>query len=97
MSPDRRQAIIRTNAGMLLIGTLGTDCSEILIEIYTLLFKKMHLKMSSPNWQPLCLGNNVLTCGKPFSEPMLEYLKIGPWETNFYGIFIQMHQCLLKK
>ena len=33
LSPGRRQAIIRTNAGILLIGPLGTNFSEILIEI----------------------------------------------------------------
>ena len=40
LSPDRRQAIIWTNAGLLLIGTLGTNFSEFLIEILTFLFKK---------------------------------------------------------
>ena len=33
LSPDRRQAIIGTNAGILLIAPLGTNFSEILIEI----------------------------------------------------------------
>ena len=33
LSPGRRQAIIWTNAGILLIGPLGTNFSEILIEI----------------------------------------------------------------
>ena len=33
LSPGRRQAIIWTNAGMLLIGPLGTNFSEILIGI----------------------------------------------------------------
>ena len=33
LSPIRRQAIIYTNAGLLLIGTLGTDFSEILIKV----------------------------------------------------------------
>ena len=33
LSPDRRQAIIWTNAGLLLIGPLGTNFSEILIKI----------------------------------------------------------------
>ena len=33
LSPGRRQAIIWTNVGILLIGTLGTNFSEILIEI----------------------------------------------------------------
>ena len=60
LSPCRRQAIIRTNAGILLIGTLGTRYSEILSEIHTFSCKKMHLKMSSGRWWPFCLGLNVL-------------------------------------
>ena len=60
LSPDRRQAIIGTNAGILLIGPLGTDFSEILIEILTFSFKKMRLKVSSANRRPSCLGLNVL-------------------------------------
>ena len=47
LSPGRHQAIIWTNAGLLLIGPLGTSFSEILIKIYTFSFKKMHLKMLS--------------------------------------------------
>ena len=39
------QAIIWTDVGILLIGPLGTNFSEILIEIYTFSFRKMHLKM----------------------------------------------------
>ena len=35
LSPGRRQAIIRTDAGILLIGHIGTNFSEILIEIHT--------------------------------------------------------------
>ena len=58
--PGRRQAIIWTNAGILLIGTLGTKFSEILIESHSFSFKKMHMKMSSGNWRPSCLGLNVL-------------------------------------
>ena len=59
LSPCRRQAIIWTNAG-LLIGPLGTNFNEILIEIHTFSFKKMHSKMSSVKWRPFCLGLNVL-------------------------------------
>ena len=61
LSPDRRQAIIWTNAGILLIGPLGTYFSEILTGIQTFSFRKMHLKMSSAKWRPFCLGFNVLT------------------------------------
>ena len=60
LSPDRRQAIILTNAGILLIGPLGTNFSEILIEIQTFSFKKMRLKMSAAKWRPFYLCLNVL-------------------------------------
>ena len=61
LSPGRRQAIIWTNAWILLIGPLGTNFIEMLIEIHTFSFKKIHLKMLSGKWQPFCLGLNVLT------------------------------------
>ena len=61
LSPSRCQAIIRTNAGILLIGPLGTNFNEILIGIQAFSFKKMHVKMSSAKWRPFCLGLNVLT------------------------------------
>ena len=61
LSPGRRQAIILTNAIILLIGPLGTNFSEILIGIQTFSIKKMHLKMSFAKWRPFCLGLNVLT------------------------------------
>ena len=60
LSPRRRQAIIWTDAGILLIQPSGTIFSEIVIKIYTFSFKKMHLKMSSAKWRPFCLGLNVL-------------------------------------
>ena len=60
LSPGRRQAIIWTNAGLLLIGSLGTNFSEILIEIQTFSFMKMDLKVSSAERRPFCLGLNVL-------------------------------------
>ena len=44
LSPGRRQAIIWTNAGILLIEPLGTNFSEILIGIQIFSFKKMCLK-----------------------------------------------------
>ena len=60
LSPGRRQAIIWTNTGILLIEPIGTNVSEISIRIYTFSFKKMHLNMSSVTWRPFCLGLNVL-------------------------------------
>ena len=60
LSPDRHQAIIWTNAGLLLIGPLGTNFSEILIESLTFSFKKMYFKVSSVKRWPFCLDLNVL-------------------------------------
>ena len=62
LSPGRRQAIIWTNAGILLIGHLGTNFSEILIEIHTFSFMNMHFKMSSAKWRLFGLGLNELSC-----------------------------------
>ena len=61
LAPGRRQTIISSYDGILLIEPLGTNFSEILIGIQTISFKKMHLKMSSAKWRPFCLGLNVLT------------------------------------
>ena len=63
LSPERRQAIIWTNAGILFIGPLGTNFNEILIKIHTFSFKKMPLKTSSAKRRPFCLGLNVLIQG----------------------------------
>ena len=52
--------MISINAGILLIGLLGTNFSEILIEIQTFSFKKKHLKVSSVKWRPFCLGLSEL-------------------------------------
>ena len=62
LSPGRRQTIIWTNAGILLIRTPGTNFSEIISEMHAFSFKKMHLKMSSGKWRPFCPGLNELTC-----------------------------------
>ena len=60
LSPDGCQGIIWTNAGILLIGPLGTNFSEILIEVLTYSFKKMRLNVSSAKWRPFCRGLYVL-------------------------------------
>ena len=66
LPPGRRQAIISTNAGILLIWPLGTNFSEILIEINTFSLKKMHLKMSSVKWRlfvsaSMCFNDHSVT------------------------------------
>ena len=75
LSPDRRQVIIWTNPGLLLIGPLGTFS-----------FKKMHLKVSSAKRRPFCLGLNVLNMGhdeKIFSD-------MYPWSgSGCYTVFAQ--------
>ena len=60
LSPGRRQAIIWTNAGILLIRNLGTNFSEIIGEIHSFSFSKLHLKMSSAKWHLFGLGLNEL-------------------------------------
>ena len=57
----RCQAIIWTNAVILLTGPLGMNYSEILIKIYTFSFQKMHFKMWSGKGRTFCLDLNVLT------------------------------------
>ena len=61
LSPGRRQAIIWTSAGIVLIRPLGTNFSQILIGIQPFSFQKMYLKMLPVKWRPFCLGLNVLT------------------------------------
>ena len=87
LSPGRRQAIIWTNAGILLIWTLGTNFSEILIEIHAFSFKKMHLKMSSAKWRPFCLGLNVLTYQMHFSlQNPVWYKKSVKWHHSLPAV-----------
>ena len=78
MPAGRCQAIIWTNAGILLIGPLGTNFNEILIEINTFSSKKIHFKLSSGKWRPFCLDLNVLMILlSTFRESMHIYRKIS--------------------
>ena len=61
LSPCRRQTISCTNAGILKTGPLGTNFSEISIQIHTFSIKKMHFKRLSGKWQPFCLGLSVVS------------------------------------
>ena len=60
LSPGRRQTIIWTNAGILLIQTMG-NFNEILSKIHKFSNMKMQLKMSSAKWWQFHLSLNVLT------------------------------------
>ena len=87
LPPGRRQAIIWTNAKMLLIGPLGTNFSEILIWMHRFSFKKIHLKLSSAKRQPFCLGLNVLTKQTPSygcTNPHCKFKKVW-WPSQFYN------------
>ena len=81
LSPGRRQAIILTNAGILLIGPWGTNFSEILIGIHTFSFKKIRLKMSSAKCCSFRLGLNVLKVVNHLSSTSqydyIEHLRIS--------------------
>ena len=61
LSPGRRQAIIWTNAGILLIRPLWRKFSEILIEIETFSLKKIRLQMSSEKCCQFRLSLNALS------------------------------------
>ena len=73
LSPERCHTIIWTNAGILLIGPLGTNFSEILIEIQTFSLKKIRLKMLSAKCCSFRLSLNVLR-GYRVTSPMISLL-----------------------
>ena len=60
LSPARRQAIILTNAGILLIGPLGTNLSEILIEITYIFIKENAFENVVRKKRPFCHGLSML-------------------------------------
>ena len=87
LSPGRRQAIIRTNAGKLLIRPLGTTFSEILIEILIFSFKKMCLKVSSAERRPFCLGLNVLI--HVSGKDLWRHLRLWGWQPSVLPLTIK--------
>ena len=97
LSPGRCQTIIWTNAGILLIGPLGTNLSEILIKIYIFLFKKMDLTVSSVKWCPFGLGLNLLNKNNTNRKSYYKFMKSLQWRHNErYDVSNhQPHDCLL--
>ena len=107
LSPGWRQAIIWTNAVMLLIGTLVINFNEILMEIHIFSFRKINFKMLSGKWRPFCLGLNVLNlplktwkyaCISNFYHFLSE--KLGRWlksflleDKNQFDLHNQCHDC----
>ena len=76
LSPGRRQAIIWTKGGILLIWLLRIKFSDILIEINTFSFKKMHLKLSSAKRRPFRLGLNELIVLRLYRSWMKTDMKV---------------------
>ena len=69
LSPGRRQAIIWTNVGILLIRTLGTNFSEISSEIHAFSFKKNAFE------------NVVCEMASILSRP--QSFKVRAWMSNY--------------
>ena len=103
LSPGRRQAIIWTNVGISSIGPLGTNFSEILIQIQTFSFTKMHLKMSSAKWRPFCPGLNELIPDTKKQLPItsrysawivFHFIKIMwyRWQIKSYTFMLRFHK-----
>ena len=104
LSPGRRQAIIWTNPGILLIGPYGTNFSEILEEILTFSFKKMRLKCRLRNGGcvaelTIIVSDNGLSPGRRqaiiWTNPGI--LLIGPYGTNFSEILEEILTFSFKK
>ena len=74
LSPGRRQTIFWTNDGILLFGPLGTNFTEILIEIHIFPFKKVHLKKSSAKWRPFVLASMCFTLIMKWMSVEWEYM-----------------------
>ena len=77
LSPGRRQAIIWTNAGILLIGPWGTNSGETFIKIIIFSLTNLHLKVSSAklvsilSW-PQCVDIKPCCCySYPVRQPTL--------------------------
>ena len=79
-----------TNAGLLSIGPLGTNFSEILIKIQDFSFMKMHLKISFVKWRPSCFNLSVLTtvlfvCSKFYMFQLLSVAMLVCYSTSTNG------------
>ena len=86
MSPGRLQAIIWTNAGILLNRNWGADFSENLIKIQAFSLPKMHLKCRMENGGhfvsafvgiSLYVTSLLTQLDRPITKPSVEYLH---WE-----------------
>ena len=79
LSPDRHQAIIWTNAGLVLIKSTRTNFCEIWIKVKQFLSKKINLKISSSNWRLFFLDLNVLTLSQSQWENLDDFCYLTHW------------------
>ena len=97
LSPIRRQAIIEVNAGLLWIGTLRTNFSDILIKIQNFSFTKMHLKISFAQWRSICSWGDELNETPAKGMSVRRAMKIGrtsQFQTDmqfFYWLYSAMY------
>ena len=83
--PDRRQAISRTNVGILAIGPLRVNSSDILMKIQLFSFKKTKFKSSSAKCRPFCLGFKCDN-GLENSKPLPWHITVCHFHGSIYGI-----------
>ena len=80
LSPGWGQAIIWTNAGILLIGPLGTNFSEILIEIKENVFESVICEMAAILSRPQCVNTlRPQQNGQYFAHDILKFCSAFPW------------------
>ena len=79
LSPDRHQAIIWTNTGILLLRPLETNFSESILKIQKFSFMKMHLKMLSAKWLPFCPGGDELNPVNLYLEHISFIHSLSQW------------------
>ena len=94
LSPGRRHAIIWTNTGILFIEPLGTNFSDIFIEIYTFSLKKMHLKMSSGKWL-FRIRLNVLTPCVTSNTHIQSYTDVNKPICHKYQVYTFTSNCFI--
>ena len=103
-------AITWTSAGLLSIGLLGMNFSEIWIRFYHFHLRKCILKCCLPNWWPFCPGADELTFSpwtkKSLSTITFVWMKISIWriliQYNFVVFTVIQHayntvQCRISK
>ena len=89
LSPGRRQAITWTNAGILLIGPLGTNFSEILIGIQNA-FESVVCEMASMLSRPQCVNCVLTVPGEHAHDVHSSSLKL-PMRFHLQGLCGLMH------